>query len=145
MKEKLIKWEPIKNLEKIYEIKDITFIDLDMTINLFSKKDKKFKMMIYFEGIVFAYRYVQLNLYKSFEKNVTSVKNNNCINTNWPFFKVLNSSYLKWLSEESCTLSDMHGLTHFIVMDTESSVEVLYAGDPEISFLQVDSLGEEKK
>jgi len=48
----------------------------------------------------------------------------------WSFFRVENSSYMKWLSVESAGLSD--NLTHFVVMGIDFIVDIVAYEEPKI-------------
>lgn len=55
--------------------------------------------------------------------------------TNWSFFKVDNSSYMKWLSLESAGLVDNPPLTHFVIMGTDFIADIVTAEEPKIKFI----------
>jgi len=135
MKEQLVKWELNKSHEEVYIIEKSKFINLGLTITLISSNPKKRKIKLLFNSVVFAYRN-NLTNYNEWLKACASLeKNNFCMNPNWSFFKVLNSKYIKWASEESCTVSDINELTHFMIIGKNITIEVLDISDPEISFL----------
>jgi len=58
---------------------------------------------------------------------------------NWTFFKVENSSYLKWLSEQSCTVTDHLNLQHICCITEDSILDIATSYEPEISLIESET------
>ena len=133
MKEKLIKWIP-KDIIQEYEIEKISFIDHELKVVLLSESDL-LKIEVYFSAIISEYQYTKIKYCMCVDRYSNVKKSGFCFHSNWTFFKVENSKYIKWLSKTSCTVSDSYKMQHFIVADKKYMVEVVDPGDPEIKFL----------
>ena len=55
----------------------------------------------------------------------------------WTFFKVTNSKYLHWLSEESNTLADSYELMHISIITDNDIVDIAASNEPKITFLNI--------
>ena len=121
MQENWQNWEPISGLSNKYII-DLIKCDSDVGFQIkFSEcRNKEKKILVTFKNGVFAYREADEKI-----KNYAVTKLSNAegldIYSNWTFFKVTNSSYLKWLSEESGTLSEIfYGITNHYAFAAEN-------------------------
>ena len=54
----------------------------------------------------------------------------------WSFFRVLNSRYLHWLSEQSCGISDSRPLMHFSFFTTNSILDIITSYEPKVEFVE---------
>ena len=54
---------------------------------------------------------------------------------NWSFFKIENSAYLDWLSQQSYGYAKDFKIQHFVIMGMHYIVDVAANNDPEITFL----------
>lgn len=54
---------------------------------------------------------------------------------NWAFFRVVNSAYLKWTSEQSSGISDAYGVMHFAFIADDSIIDVITNHEPTITWL----------
>jgi|ERR1700733_3048098 len=134
MHEKWTRWEPIKNLSKHYYVKSIsdTFSG-GLKIKLIDDRDPEKKVLVSWPNSVDAYR----KTYETFTlltlSNIDKQYGENF--KGWTFFKIENSEYLKWISEQSCKITDSFNLKHFCIYSTEEMVDVLSCVEPEVSII----------
>jgi len=131
--QELKSWKPIKGLKGLYKINNIKFINKTMSIELSSQIDKNSKIVVLFDGPVESYKYKEKKHSKIWEQSIK--KDLSLVSLDWSFFKVTNSNYLKWLSEKSCGVSNIYDFIHFVIVDTDKIIEVIYLCDPEVCFL----------
>ena len=53
----------------------------------------------------------------------------------WPIFKVENSTYLKWIEDEAFGTISESRMFHFVLIGTESIVDIATAAEPKIKIL----------
>ena len=143
MTEQWIKWEPIQGLAGQY---DLEFISDDM------KKDGKCIVILaeykngkngnkglritWEKNPVWAFRVTD----ESFRQkliNDLSEKHGSEFYVHWTFFKVENSEYLKWLSEQSCEVTDYLKFQHFSILGIESFVDIVSWSEPKFEFIDL--------
>lgn len=133
MKEKWTKLEVNENLSKKY------YLDLilnsakdDFQLSLIDSDNKK--ILITFASFVVSFRYT----YDSFvydtldflEKNYGSE-----FYTNWCFFKVEDSEYLKWIKKQSAGTFEIYELQHFCILGIDHMIDIITKSEPTISFI----------
>ncbi len=135
MKEKWIKWNPINKLSNQYYVESISDnFSEDLKIILIDDDNPQNKVLITWANSVYAYR-------KTYETFTILTLNNldaeyGTVFRNWSFFKIENSKYLKWLSEQSCGITDSLNLVHFCIYSTEEMFEVIANYEPNISLIE---------
>lgn len=58
----------------------------------------------------------------------------------WSFFRVKRSNYLRQLAEESCGISEVYGVEHYVIITKDSVIHVGATGGPVVTRL-VDGRG----
>lgn len=167
------KWEPISGLENEYAIDSIEHTIKGSFKVVFSRArlepieeedeeenyiftklgvpgptycfvtDKKNQVVITFKNGVYAYRQApevfSLNTYEilsdTFKTNFYAP---------WTFFKTTNSSYLKWLSEQSLGLADSYPLTHYSFSTDDVTLDVVTTCEPTVEIINL-AITDEKK
>lgn len=97
--------------------------------------DTNKKIEIFFEGLVCAYR----STYETFRINLINrlkQKYGTDFYAKWSFFKVANSEYVKWVTSEADGTLSENEITHFVIMGTESIVEIIAFKEPSIKILE---------
>ena len=126
MIEKWTRWEPIDNLQSKYYL--VFIIDDEDGLKLIFESNYR-KLKIFFENGVSSYiktdEALRSALIKTFNKNYEP-----SFYGDWTFFKVENSQYLKWLSDQSNTLSDYYKLNHFACVTDEFIIDIAASGEP---------------
>ncbi len=134
MRTQWTKWEPIPHLTEKYNLKSISDGENGTEIILFDIKNSNHKVEISFTYPVDIYR-------RSDEKylleTIDQLKQQYGADfyTKWTFFKVTNSPYLQWLSEQSYNITDSTGLTHFALITTNSIVDIIDPCEPKIKLI----------
>ncbi len=126
------KWEPINNLAEKYCLELILDTLDDFKIILSEEKNRNKKLFI--GEHVPAYRIIYdfnqdiiHNLEQQYGKDFFA---------KWTFFKVNNSSYLKWISEESCTFSDDIRFTHFCIVGVDFILDIIEPNEPKLNLFE---------
>jgi len=137
MQENWKKWEPIKDSSNKYIINSIKFnseAELQIALSEFEGKEKK-TIFITFTGIN-NYRMVNEKI-KNYVLAALASSTGSYIYMNWTFFKVGNSSYLKWLLDESDTLSEIfYGIKdHYVIASKNILLEVASNSEPVIEII----------
>lgn len=132
MIEEWVKWEPSSNLEKIYYISSVSADDNGLVVILL-EKDKKIIHKAIFKSKNLAYRYTNETLRAHLVQELNE-KYGHAFYAQWIFFEIYNSSYLKWISKESGTISDFLDLRHFVIFDPNIALDIVVDADAEISF-----------
>jgi hypothetical protein len=134
MQEKWTRWEPTGNLSTKYYVQSISdTFSAGFKIKLIDYHHPEKKVLIAWPGSVYAYR----QTYESF----TLLTLNDLIEqygknfTDWTFFKIENSEYLKWISKQSYEITDSLNFTHFCIYSTEEMVDILSSIEPEVSII----------
>ncbi|MBI9048823.1 MAG: hypothetical protein JEZ00_05375 [Anaerolineaceae bacterium] len=129
MDEQWSKWEPIQGLAPHYYIDSISDSYDAFLIGLTNAENENKKIEIKFRNSVEAYR----STYETYRHYLLEILDKTYgmeFFTKWSFFKVKNSDYIKWLSEQSCGIWDSKTITHFSIMGGESIVDVIANYDP---------------
>jgi hypothetical protein len=115
-------WEPVSGLKDKYNIDTIEYTLMGGFIITFSEcDDKEKKVTVTFKHGVLAHREFDEKLDHSYEKDFSA---------QWTFFKVTNSSYLKWLSEQSHTLSEYYSVTQYSFLAMNKTLDVVISYEP---------------
>ncbi len=131
MKEKFIKWEPIKNLGGKYYIESIEDNFDGLKIILSGPKENDNKVQILFDSNVLSYKSTD----ESFAQKL-AVDLHDCYGKgfygDWTFFKVLDSNYISFLSAQSYGWSDNLEPTHYCFICSEFVLDVISDDDPKV-------------
>ena len=135
MQEKWIRWEPTNNLSKKYYVESISEDIKDKyKILLTNAENNKNKILISWP--------IGVDAHRSTDESYTLATINFLDNqygpefyANWTFFKIENSNYLKWLSDQSYGISDDCNLTHFCILAVDSMIDIINNYDPTITII----------
>ena len=133
LKEKWIKWEPLNGLSCNYYIESITDNLNGFEIIMIEEQDSNTKLKIKFEASVDAFRDTD----ESFRSKLLLYLNTNYSDiSKWCFFKVENSEYINWLSEQSLGIIDSLKCTHFVFITYNSVLDVATTYEPKFEFIK---------
>ena len=135
MHEQWKKWAPIDGLSPRYYIEAIHDIMDGFSIILVPDEDTTSKVIIAFENSVEAYRATD----ESFrQKTLLKLSREHGIGLlgQWALFKVHNSSYIHWVSEESFNITGSLQLQHFVFIGGNQIVDVLSTDEPKIELIE---------
>ncbi|GAC43779.1 hypothetical protein [Paenibacillus popilliae] len=131
MQENWERWEPVSGLSSKYYIKSLSDSIEGFKLFLFDANDEKKKVEVVFEDSVHAYRSTD----ESFRQSTINTINERYgteFYAEWTFFKVTNSGYIRWLSEQSYGIAESEPLIHFSILAGDSIVDVIAAYEPKI-------------
>lgn len=132
MQEQWMKWDPVSGLASNYYLDSVSeTIEEGLSIILFEVQDKHKKISITFPNGIDAYKVTNENFTTKFMD-----KPNKRDLYDWTFFKITNSAYLKWLSENSYGVSDSCNLQHWCIVTVGSVIDILDSDNPIITFLE---------
>ena len=129
MEEKWIQWRPLENLASKYYIDSVVDMIDNFTVNLVDARSEKHKVEIVFLEGVEAYTRVD----ESFRVKIIhelGEKYGDGFYGDWTFFKVDNSAYVKWLSDQSYTWSDTRTFTHFCLISADVLLDIVTNYEP---------------
>jgi hypothetical protein len=134
MTEEWIQWKPIEKLSSKYYIDSVIDMIDSFKIILSNAKSEKEKIeIIFFEGVD-AYTRVE----ESFRVKVIhelDKKYGTEFYGDWTFFKVNNSEYIKWLSDQSYEWSDTRQFTHFCLVTADAILDVIADYEPTVTLI----------
>jgi hypothetical protein len=130
MLEQWERWEPISNLKKKYYIDDIIDTINGLSIIVSEEEDEGKKIHIYFKRNAYAYTVVD-ETFRMKLIDILSEKYGSQFYGRWTFFKVKNSPYLRWISEQSYKISESRHLTHFCLISVDSVMDIISSYEPE--------------
>ena len=122
------KWIPVENLSNKYYLKNIIDIQ-DFKIILSDMQNSKIE--VFFENSVFSYKR-SIGSFSEELINDISEKYGTEFIKNWTFFKVSNSEYIKWLSEQSLGISIPYELKHFSFICSNCILDIASTYEPEV-------------
>lgn len=134
MKEQWAKWEPIKGLSSKYYIDSISDNIKEFRVILSDTQDEKKKVHVVFENSVDAYRSTdesfRLDMLYSIDKQYGTK-----FYAEWTFFKVTNSQYLTWISEQSFGITNNLHFIHFSFLAVDSVLDILTTYEPKVEIV----------
>lgn len=132
--EYLIKWTPIEGLASGYYIDSISESIDGFKIILSESKDINKKVSVRFEQGIDSYRCTNesFRLKAIYELNEKYHEQND----GWTFFKVVNSSYIRWMLDESYGTACSLPFVHFYFNAEEVILDVVADREPTVEFLK---------
>jgi hypothetical protein len=135
MQEAWNRWEPVNNLAKKYSIESITESIADkFKVILIDSDNKSKKVLIAFADGIDAHRSTNESYVLS---TLTYLKSRygSDFYTEWTFFKIENSNYLKWMSEQSYGITQDCHFTHFCILSSDSMLDIIAPYEPKITLI----------
>ena len=134
MNEIWTQWKPVEGLAPKYDI-DLVVDTMDNFKIVLSEMDNSQKRLeVHFDSGVDVYRLTDESYWRNSLHEIDE-KYSEDFYGKWTFFKVKNSAYLSWLSEESFGISDSRDFIHFAFLGVDSILEVITNYEPKITFL----------
>ena len=143
--EKIYAWKPIEGLEdSTFTIYSATFDLNGLKIILYKDSNPKKNIFINFSDIE-AYRITEecssMHLLEGpvipYEGYISPKEEKKQFA--WSFFKVENSEYLKWASQQCNALSKDLKLIHYAIWDELWAIDVLSSAEPDVEFVDIKS------
>ncbi len=128
--EKWIRWEPINGLP--HSIITIKIIDLKgLTLEFVSGEDEDI-VKVYFKPLVYSYRVTdEGSRLKTLERFCEENENKKI--TDWCFYNITDSTYLKWINNETGNMHDIMGTKHYAFITQDEFIDVLAVNPPEVT------------
>jgi hypothetical protein len=135
MNEQWVKWEPIKGLSANYYVDSISDNMKGFKIVLSEAKNENKKIHIIFKDAVYAYRSTE----EGFRLDMLyylKAQYGAKFYSEWSFFKITDSAYLKWLSEQSYGITDRLNFTHFCIFTMNFVLDIIAAYEPIVKIIE---------
>jgi len=134
MLERWVRWEPIEGLSFKYFIKEIIDNPNLFKIVLKPLNSEQKSIEVLFENGVRVYRRTDESFRAKLVHDLDE-KYKVDFYKNWTFFKVENSEYFFWISDQSYEWSDVHSFIHFSLIASNAVVDVLADYEPVVKFI----------
>lgn len=133
--EKWVRWEPIQGLANKYFVDSIaSTIEEGFVILLSEYQNPQNKVKVVFKNSVDCYSETNES-YRLKTMDELSKKYGSGFYGDWTFFKIEDSSFIQWLSEQSCGISDERSFTHFCFVAGDSFLDVITNYEPEVELI----------
>ncbi len=130
-------WKPADEVAKKYRLESLT-TEMELPDVLLTEVgNNKKKLLLNFEYRVFSYRKTKLCANSHIVQKLNE-QHGLAFAAEWSFFKVGNSSYAQWVSDQSYNFIPFDHLIHFAIITEDALLEFVSGGEPEIS--HVDEL-----
>lgn len=128
MKSKIIKWVPAEFVNNsIYNIKSIVDNFNGLTIILECRNTSEL-LSIKWSSMVESYRCsTEEARFRFISDEWQAIRNEF---PDWSFFKAIDSSYIKWVNEESGNLIDEKILNHYIIITSDYVLDIVSSHKP---------------
>jgi hypothetical protein len=136
-----IHWNPIKEMNDDFYIDSYNQNFKGLLIELSGKIEKNKKLRIFFRGSYV----ISMVTNETFRTRLGEHfrKNRNTSGLKGPLFKVEDSEYMRYLSEESYSFTDAYEFKHYFIEDEEWNFDVASIASPQIE-LFIDEVLVEK-
>lgn len=130
--EKWNRWQPLETMVGKYYVDFLILSENALIIKLSNGEQK---IEIIFDESIDAFRYTDESFYFKIFGDL-SERYGDDFYVGWSFFKVTNSDYLKWLSEQSCSLTNEFSFIHFCIFGGDKVIDVLARYEPKVKFIE---------
>lgn len=121
-------WRPIEGLATKYDIEEILSTKRGFTVLLSDMKNHDCTVEIYCKDWAEAYRCADETLRCRVIADLDARYGTTLYD--WTLFTVEHSSYIQWLSEQSCTISDGMMLTHYSILAANMVLDIAAIAKP---------------
>lgn len=138
MTEQWVKWEPVEGLSANYYMESILDTSDGFTIHFFDTNDEEKRIQVIFEYSVSAYKSTNES-YRLNTMHKLAEHYGKHFYEDWTFFKIANSSYVQWLSEESYGITNSLHFIHFSFLTPNSFLDVIATYEPKVILINHSS------
>jgi hypothetical protein len=125
-KEKLIKWEPLKDIPNLLYLEGLHH-DYE-GFRLILRDDKS--------GQVLRITFDPPLTYRNTDEGDLILFFKNCkLPEKWPLFKMKNSNYLKWFHEQSLNIREDEKPIHYLIITPDDCIDVISSFTPRVEWL----------
>lgn len=138
MAEEWTRWTPIEGLANKYYLETVSEHKQALTVTLCEESNIQKKVRISFGFSAEAHR----DTYETYRHALIcelDERYGKDFYVNWVFFKVNNSAYVRWLTEQSYGMSGADFM-HFSFLTSESVLDVLATKNPIVELIETASL-----
>lgn len=125
------RWEPTTEISQKYYVDTIIDNIKGLRIILSDSENEDSKIEISFDNSVHAYRSTDEG-YRQEMLNYIDEKYGTKFYSEWTLFKVTNSEYLEWISNQSFAIAESENLIHFAIVAVDSIIDIIAAYEPKI-------------
>ena len=126
-------WIPIKGLDQKYDLH--SFLDNNIFFKIiFFSQNNSHQLEVLFERGVGSYEINQESIYLEKLSTLTQQYGLDFFKK-WTFFKINDSRYLKFLSQQSHTISDTRNFIHFSMVTERAIINIIATQDPLIKII----------
>ena len=118
------KWEPTPKITGNYKIGDFGFTADGFKV-IVEHRESKQTVEVLFEGSIQAFRSTDEGRRLKLGYDLRAKYGADFLRY-WSFFKVERSEYLEWISEQSYEISDFLEVKHFVIIDSEEILEIIF-------------------
>ena len=134
--EQWIKWEPIKNLSSKYYEESFSDDENGLKFILVDAINKRRRITVEIRSDSYLKRNQE---FRQATINFLDKHYGSKFHSEWTFFKIINSKYIKWLSEESYGVFDLNDdeypLNHFVFLTENSIIDIVDSWEPKVKFI----------
>lgn len=134
MMDQLVEWQPITGLEQKYCLESISDGRKGLKILLSAYADEKKQVQIIFEDSVDSYRCTDESLRLTSLSEFHAQLGDNFYKP-WTFYRVNNSAYLKWLSEQSHGIYEPEFFKHFLLLTSNEVIDIIATYEPKVELI----------
>lgn len=133
--EKWIKWSPpIGTLAPVYLGAETIDLVNRLEIFLIGVKNISENIKVVFGPTVYSYRSTDESSFCATAKRIIEL-NKGPYYGEWAIFKVVDSTYIQWLIEESEGQINCEGIMHFLIRTENTYIEIISTCEPEIEYV----------
>ncbi|TDX51133.1 hypothetical protein [Orenia marismortui] len=130
-----IKWKPNTNIPKKVNLESLIDNKEGLMLTFTDKHNRDNLIYVFFKGSVLSYRNTdEGNLLQTFY--CLSQMYDDEFYTQWSFFKIKNSSYIRWFNKESYKKYKGCNIEHYIFITPNDIIEVLSTYCPEVTVMK---------
>ena len=134
MTEQWVKWEPITDLFKKYFIDSISSSIEGFIVDLSGDSAEMKRVRVTFENSVAAHRDTNESFRLKLIEDLGEYYGDDFYGE-WTFFKVTNSSYIQWLSEQASGIFDPSMFMHFSLIASDSILDIVASYEPRVELI----------
>jgi hypothetical protein len=132
--EQWIRWEPIEGLAETYNITAVKHTADRLYIMLTEPDSQEKGIHVIFENSMVSYRETDESFVLTTIADLDS-QYGTTFYSQWTFFRVTNSTYIKWFLKQSQQTMNIKGLMHFVLFEPDLLVDVIATREPRVEMI----------
>jgi len=139
MTEEWKRWIPHPNITGSHYIEEICGSKNDLTLKLCNVEGSKQLVRLIFKGVVLGYQSID-EFYCCRILPDLGRRYGSDFYVRWPFFEIINSSYLPWVTDRSGFADNTKSLRHFVIYTGDDVIDIVASSEPEVKFISGERL-----